>query len=113
MKKLSVIMVILFFVFCAFQLAEADDIMESPQAQKFKAGVLDLADATVEIPGTIMRTSEEKGIIYGLTVGTVQGVLNTVKRALAGTWEVATFAIPIPKDYEPVSTEPPKFLNKE
>lgn len=76
---------------------------------KLTRGFLNLADSVVEIPGTMMRKSKSDGALTGVTFGMVEGVLNTVKRALAGTWEVLTFPVPIPEDYGPILPDP-EFL---
>ena len=36
-----------------------------------------------------------------------------VKRAVVGVYEIATFPIPLPKDYEPIITDPEFILQKE
>ncbi|MFA6636236.1 MAG: exosortase system-associated protein, TIGR04073 family [Candidatus Omnitrophota bacterium] len=77
---------------------------------KLVRGVLNIADSVVEIPGTMMRKSQKEGIVSGMILGPVEGVLNTVKRALAGVWEVVAFPIPIPENYEPILSDP-EFLN--
>ena len=77
---------------------------------KLVRGVLNLADAVVEVPGTMMRKSNDEGVLKGVTLGMVEGVLNTVKRALAGVWEVATFPLPLPENYEAILSDP-EFLN--
>ena len=78
--------------------------------EKLTRGAANLADALVEVPGTMMRKSSNEGVLLGLTVGMVEGVFNTIKRALAGSWEVATFPIPVPENYEPILPDP-EFLN--
>ncbi len=77
---------------------------------KLVRGVLNLADAVVEVPGTMMRKSSNEGVLEGVTLGMVEGVFNTVKRALAGVWEVATFPFPLPENYEAILPDP-EFLN--
>lgn len=76
---------------------------------KLQRGFLNLADAVVEIPGTMMRKTNSDGPVIGLTVGMVQGVLHTIKRALTGAYELATFPIPIPEHYAPILDDPPFF----
>jgi putative exosortase-associated protein (TIGR04073 family) len=76
---------------------------------KLVRGVLNIADSVVEVPGTMMRKSHKEGIVSGMTLGMVDGIFNTAKRALAGVWEVVTFPIPIPENYEPILSDP-EFL---
>ncbi|HPN72709.1 MAG TPA: exosortase system-associated protein, TIGR04073 family [Candidatus Omnitrophota bacterium] len=78
--------------------------------EKLLRGAANLADSVVEIPGTMMRKSKADGALSGMTLGMVEGALNTVKRALAGVWEVATFPVPLPENYEAILSDP-EFLN--
>lgn len=114
MKKmtLGVLAVFLSLVFVSGASAEGLKSGFSFQGatDKFVRGAANLADSLVEIPGTMMRKSKNEGMLEGMTLGTVEGVLNTIKRALAGVWEIATFPIPLPENYEPILSEP-EFLN--
>jgi putative exosortase-associated protein (TIGR04073 family) len=77
---------------------------------KFTRGLSNLADSLVEVPGTMMRKSKSEGAAVGMTFGVFEGAYNTVKRALAGVWEVVTFPIPLPENYDPILPDP-EFLN--
>jgi len=114
MKKFVSLMMVFCFVLSNAAFAESSGgIMESGPVKKLGRGVLDIADAFVEIPGTMMRVGNENGAAAGMTTGLIEGVFNTVKRALAGIWEVGTFLIPIPENYEPIDMDDPKFLSTE
>ncbi len=60
----------------------------------------------------MMRENEAEGVASGLTKGAVVGIFNTVVRAFAGVYEIATFPVPVPQGYEPILDDP-KFLAKE
>ena len=64
------------------------------------------ADRVVEIPGTMMRMSEEKGAATGMFEGFFIGAVNTVIRAVVGVYEVGTFPFPIPAEYKPILDDP-------
>ena len=114
MKRIvSLVMIFCFVLSSAAFAAESGNDTEYGPIKKLGRGVLDIADAFVEIPGTMMRRGNEDGALSGMSVGLVEGVFNTVKRALAGVWEVGTFLIPIPEHYEPVDLDDPKFLSTE
>jgi putative exosortase-associated protein (TIGR04073 family) len=114
MRKFASLVVVFCLALSNMAFAEgAGGIMESGPMKKLGRGVLDIADAFVEIPGTMMRVGKEDGAAAGMTTGLVEGIFNTVKRALAGIWEVGTFIIPIPEKYEPIDLEDPKFLSTE
>ncbi len=83
---------------------------ENNAVTKLGRGVLNVLDAVVEIPGTMLRTSEAEGAAAGLTKGLFDGAVNTVKRAVVGVYEVGTFPLPLPANYEPILDEP-QFLS--
>ncbi len=110
MKKIFVMMVVCTLMFSGVAIAQ--DAEDNSPITKLGRGVVNILDALVEIPGTMMRESEAEGVATGLTKGTVMGIVNTVVRALAGAYEVATFPVPVPQGYEPIMDDP-KFLAKE
>lgn len=114
MKRIFGILVVICFLFSGLAAAQPPSAevfaVESNPLEKLQRGVLNLADAVVEVPGTMLRKSKRENPAVGFTIGAVEGVMNTVKRALAGVWEIATFPIPIPENYEPILPEP-EFLN--
>lgn len=79
---------------------------------KLGRGLANLADAVVEIPGTMIRETNENGAASGWTNGVFNGIINTVKRAAVGVYEVASFPIPAPAGYEPILDDP-KYLASE
>jgi putative exosortase-associated protein (TIGR04073 family) len=116
MKKVLAGIVIFCMVFSAQAFAQPpagqEPVTESNAYEKLQRGFLNLADAVVEVPGTMMRKSKKEGVVMGVTAGLFEGVLNTVKRALAGAWEVASFPIPLPEHYAPMLPDP-EFLNTD
>ena len=78
--------------------------------QKLGRGTANIVTCSLELPRTMGQTTEEKGPFAGFTWGVFQGVFNVAKRAAAGVYEVATFPLPLPKDYAPVLKEPEFFL---
>jgi len=109
MKKVFALIIVVSMVCSASALA-ADDANNA--MTKLGRGLLNIVDAVTEIPGTIVRESNAEGAAVGLTKGTIVGVVNTVVRAVVGVYEVATFPLPIPADYEPILDDP-KFLQGE
>ncbi|MFQ5827650.1 MAG: exosortase system-associated protein, TIGR04073 family [Candidatus Methylomirabilia bacterium] len=55
-----------------------------------------------EWPKTIYYESVEHGVPYGLTVGALKGVGWGVLRTGVGAYEVATFPVPVPRNYKPM-----------
>ena len=110
MKKIIAIILVLVLA-CPGTLYAQGTASENNAMTKLGRGLMNILDALVEIPGTMMRTSETEGAASGLTKGALLGVVNTVIRALAGAYETGTFPIPVPSGYEPIMDEP-QFLNK-
>ena len=78
--------------------------------QKLGRGTANIATCSLELPQTMGQTAEEKGPLAGFTWGVFHGVFNVVKRAAVGVYEVATFPLPLPKDYAPILKDPEFFL---
>ena len=111
MKKVIVILIVLGLCFSQGKAVFAQT-GDNNAMTKLGRGILNILDAIVEIPGTMMRESEAEGVGSGITKGTIDGIVNTVVRALVGVFEVATFALPIPENYEPILDDP-KFLSTQ
>ena len=82
-------------------------------AEKLGRGLANMGTSPLEVPKTMGKVQEEKGIVAGWTMGLIQGLVNTVKRAGVGIYEVVTFAITFPKDYGPILEDPEFFLKKK
>ncbi|MBL7196952.1 MAG: exosortase system-associated protein, TIGR04073 family [Candidatus Omnitrophica bacterium] len=74
--------------------------------RKFSRGILNAACACLEVPQTVSEVSREEGVPAGLIYGLFKGILFATIRATVGVYELATFAIPIPRGYEPILKEP-------
>jgi putative exosortase-associated protein (TIGR04073 family) len=77
---------------------------------KLGRGLCNVATFPLELAAQPVKTKESDGPLAGLTVGVVKGIQMTVVRAAVGVFEVATFMIPCPKDYQPILTDPEYFL---
>ena len=64
-------------------------------ASKLGNGMLDIVTSILEIPKTIIKTTEEDGLVSGLTIGFVKGIANTAGQAVSGAVNVATFPVPV------------------
>lgn len=53
-------------------------------------------------PKTVYYQSRDHGLPYGLTVGSVQGLLVGLMRTGVGIYELATFPLPLPAGYRPL-----------
>ncbi len=53
-------------------------------------------------PKTVYYQSQEHGVPYGMTIGFVQGLAVGLTRTAVGVYELATFPVPYPADYQPI-----------
>ena len=49
--------------------------------------------APLQIPATIVKTSIEKNVLYGVTIGAVRGVGRSVTDVVQGTWGAVTSVV--------------------
>ena len=77
--------------------------------KKLGRGVCNFFTSPLEITKGIQDVYNESGIFAAFTWGILRGFFNTGVRAVVGVYEVFTFPIPFPKDYEPILTDPEFF----
>ncbi len=111
MSKIIAIMLVFVLAASGMVYAQTSTTDNNP-ATKLGRGILNILDALIEIPGTMMRESTEKGAAAGMTTGLFAGIVNTVVRAIVGVYEAGTFPLPIPSGYEPILDDP-KFLSSK
>lgn len=110
MKKIIVALVIsVFFLNICVPAALAEsESTPGKMAHKFGRGLCNVALSWCEIPKNIMNSCEEINPYAGWFIGLVKGICMTVGRVLTGVWDIVTFPLPIPGDYEPVME--PEFV---
>jgi putative exosortase-associated protein (TIGR04073 family) len=69
---------------------------------KLGRGGANLLTGWMEILNQINKVHEESGPTAGLTTGVVKGISKMLQRTIIGGYELITFPIPIPKDYQPI-----------
>ena len=109
MKKVIAILIVFGIVLSAGSVATAED----GPVKKLGRGITNVATSPLDLIKGMGDATQESGILAGLTWGVLKGTVNVVKRAAVGVYEVATFPIPLPKDYAPILDEPEFFLEKE
>lgn len=98
--KNSIIWIILYMIlYCALPqaaLAQHDTTRNYPAAagEKLVNGIANAATGFVELPKTMILTSQREGAAYGLTIGLVTGILHALGRTVFGALDAATFFIP-------------------
>jgi len=70
--------------------------------RKFGRGLAGMTTCFLELPGNMVKTTRERGLGYGLTLGFVEGLGRLVVRPLVGVYEFVTAPFPIPAGYKPI-----------
>ena len=76
--------------------------------RKLGRGAANVVTSPLEIPKSIQKVLYDDGPVAGVTYGLVEGGYKGLLRAVVGVYEVFTFPIPFPADYEPIVV--PEFL---
>lgn len=69
---------------------------------KLGRGIANTFTGWVEIPKRVYETSQESGVWKGISWGVVRGIGFGFVRTAAGLYEVVSFPVPAPADYQPV-----------
>ena len=70
--------------------------------RKFGRGLAAMTCGFLEVPGNIVKTSREKGPVYGVTLGFAEGLGRLVVRELVGVYEFVSAPFPAPPGYKPI-----------
>lgn len=101
-RFLATLSVLAFFLGAATP-ASAENSLGVRIAQKALRGFENITLGFVtELPKTIYYDSVNHGIPYGVTIGPLKGVGLGVLRTGIGVYELATFPVPMPKNYKPM-----------
>ena len=79
--------------------------------EKLSRGLSNVVTAPCEIPHQIGWVNDNSGFAAAASYGIVKGVCMTGVRALVGVYEIATFPIPAPGNFEPILTDPEFFFD--
>jgi len=103
MKKIIALIIIISILFVSS--AYADTMLK-----KLGRGMANIITCPLEIPYRIGEANEESGPIAALTWGVLDGFFRVGMRMIVGGYEVITFPIPFPWDYEPIIDDPEFFF---
>ena len=74
-------------------------------ADKFVRGIANVVTGGLEIPRTMGEEwKNSKNAAAGMFCGFFKGIALAVARTGSGIWDVLTFPVATPKDYEPIYT---------
>lgn len=81
--------------------------------KKLGRGVCNAVTFPLELVEQVKRTNNSDGPMAAVTYGVLKGVVMTGVRALVGVYEIMTFPIPFPKNYQPILTDPEFFFEEK
>ncbi len=92
---------VLFFLF-AFAVLAAQPAMAKDAVIKLSRGLVNIVTSPVEYYVQYNLAADGTNPAVGLLGGLIYGTGYTVARIGSGAYDVVTFPIPLPKDYEPL-----------
>lgn len=69
---------------------------------KLGRGLANTTTGLLEVPKEIKRQIEKSGDVAAFFVGPLKGLAKGIGRTLVGVYDIVTFLVPIPRNYEPV-----------
>ena len=88
--------------FSLFALLDAQAAETGRVGRKLGRGFANTLFGIAEIPQTIVAVSREHGGGAGATWGVVKGIGRFVAREGTGVYEIITFPLPFPRNYDPI-----------
>jgi putative exosortase-associated protein (TIGR04073 family) len=82
-------------------------VAENTAARKMGRGLAGMTCGFLEIPGNVVKTTQERGAGYGFTLGFAKGLGALVVRELVGVYEFLSAPIEVPQGFVPILT--PEF----
>ena len=76
--------------------------------KKLGRGLANVGTGVFELPKSVQESFYEDGPIAAVTYGIIDGIYKFLVRTVVGVYEIATFPIPLPADYEHIVE--PEFL---
>jgi len=102
------IICVIMVVFVMLTLSPSAYSKDNP-LKKLGRGISNVCTSPLEIFKGISDANNENGFFSALSYGVFNGLFRMARRALVGTYEVVSFPVPIPKDYEPIIEDPEFF----
>jgi len=95
--------VFLFACVCLPAVALADEPSVPQQiGTKLVRGVTNLATGIGEVPKQIYLIGQKEGWVQGVSRGPFEGLGMFIARTVGGAYEILTFPIPVPSNYQPM-----------
>jgi len=105
MKKIIALIVII-------SLFAASSAYADTMLKKLGRGLANIITCPIELPHRIGQANDESGPFAACTWGVLDGFFRMGMRFVVGGYEVITFPVPVPPDYEPIIDDPEFFLEE-
>ena len=92
-------------------LLQSTTLAAQTRKRKLLRGAVNTLTGWIELPKNIYDKTVEDNLATGLTAGLIGGVGMSVVRTGTGVYEVITFPVPCPENYEPILE--PEFVLSE
>lgn len=112
MKKRIIVTAAVFVLSIFIMSSLGSQALAQSPIRKLGRGAANTAMGFLEIPANIVDVVEEEGPIAALTYGIARGVAMAVLRTSVGVYELVTFILPFPENYEPI-LEPEFMMGEE
>lgn len=86
----------------ALALPAVADAQRYTAGRKFGRGLAAMTCGFLELPGNVVKTSRERGVGWGVTLGFAEGLGRIVVRELVGVYEFVTAPFEAPPGYRPI-----------
>ena len=106
-KKSAVVIMVIVLCGLLVSAASADDLSRSrtdanKMMHKLGRGIVNVLTGWMEVPKNISVEWKKSDPFSGIVMGTVKGLGWTLGRTMSGAYDVVTFPLPIPENYEPL-----------
>lgn len=97
-------LLLLLAVFSLVQSSFAAELEEAGPLRKLQRGFVNVALSPMELSNELATEKHENAdqMPPSWMTGTVRGIAFMAGRALAGVYDIATFPLPLPKEYRPL-----------
>ncbi len=105
--------ILLFLILSGGNSVRADELLPMEQkaeepsvaeqiAMKFARGTVNFTTGWAELPKQIYLVGHREGLMMGALRGPIDGLGMFIARTIAGVYEVLTFPVPLPPQYQPM-----------
>ena len=95
--------IMLFLILWSVTPAQAEEPSVAEKiAMKFARGMTNVTTGWVELPKQIYLVGHNEGWMMGALLGPIDGLGMVIARTIAGAYEILTFPVPLPPQYQPM-----------